>query len=402
MGRSALMLVLGMCMIFVMIAPNLNHSASFSYQNYVDYYSAETVHDLAESAANMAANAVFLNPSWRGGFATKSFWGGTYKATVQKYPADTNKIMINAIATFQSAAETVQVLLQPSSFSKFAYYSQIEGAIYWITGDTVWGPFHTEDVMQISGSPVFYGKVTAKKGTNPTKSSAKFYGGYQSGVGISVPADFSQVSTAASAGGKVISSGDLYIKFVQDSIYWKTSAGGSYTHAYLPTYAPNGVIYVASGNIHVLGTFKGQATICANGTSGSTSKGNVYLDDNVQYNTDPRTNPASSDMLGIVAENNIIITDNTPNRSDINIQASLFSMTGGLFAENYDDRPLSGTINLLGGISQQQRQPVGTFSGSGTLTSGFHKNYQYDNRFLVSSPPAFPNTGLFEVLSWKE
>lgn len=390
-----------MCIIIVMVAPNLNHSASFAYKNYLSYYSAETVHDLAESAASMAANALFEDPTWRAGFATKSLWGGTYNTTVKKYAADTTKIMITAIATFQSAVETVQVLLQPSSFSKFAYYSQIEGNISWISGDTVWGPFHTEDYMQISGSPVFYGKVTTKKGTSPTKSSAKFYGGYQSGVSVPLPTGFSQVSTAATANGKVISSGDLYIQFVKDSIYWKTSSSGSYTHASLSTYAPNGVIYVASGNIHVLGTLKGQVTICANGSSGSTTKGNVYLDDNVQYNTDPRTTPTSTDMLGIVAENDIIVTDNTVNRADITIQASMFSMTGGFTAEDYDTRPVSGTIYEYGGICQYQRGAVGQFSGS-KITSGFYKNYTYDNRLLVSFPPAFPSTGLFEVLSWKE
>jgi len=401
MGRSALILVIGMCIIFTMITPNINRSASTAYQNYLNYYSSETIHDLAESAANMAANAIFLNSSWRAGF-TKSFGNGTYKVTVAKFVSDTNKLQVNAIANFMGTIDTITIILQPSSFAKFAYYSQMEGNIYWITGDTVWGPFHTEDVMQISGSPVFEGKVTAKGGTNPKKSSAKFYGGYQSGVSMTVPSDFNQVSAAATAGGKVVSSGDLYIQLVKDSIYWKTSSGGTYTHALLSTYAPNGVIYVASGNVHVLGTISGRATICANGTSGSTTKGNVYIDDNVQYNTDPRTNPASTDMLGIVSQNNVIITDNTVNRTDVTIQASLFSMTGGLMAENYDSRPVSGTINMFGGLSQLQRQPVGTFSGSGTLQSGFHKNYTYDNRFLVSSPPAFPNTGLFEVLSWKE
>src|SRR4030065_612966 len=81
-------------------------------------------------------------------------------------------------------------------------------------------------------------------------------------------------------------------------------------------------------------------------------------------------NHNSTDVLGIVAKSDVVITDNAANNDDINIDASIYCETGSFGAENYSKRPVSGTISLLGGIIQYTRGPVGTFSGS-KITSGF-------------------------------
>ena len=123
------------------------------------------------------------------------------------------------------------------------------------------------------------------------------------------------------------------------------------------------------------------------------------------YNTDPISNPSSTDILGIVAQNNVLITDNSANNTDIKIQASVYAQTGGFGSENYKTRPESGTIFLYGGITQNVRLPVGTFNNSGSknkIVSGFQKSYRYDDRLMVASPPGFPNTGQFEIVSWYE
>ncbi len=137
------------------------------------------------------------------------------------------------------------------------------------------------------------------------------------------------------------------------------------------------------------------------GTTTTNTGGDIYLDGDVLYKTDPVAHPTSTDLLGIVAQNNVWITDNTANRSNINIDAAIYAETGGFGAENYATRPVSGNINLVGGITQNTRQAVGTFSGS-TIASGFSKRYHYDNRLMVASPPGYPNTGQFEIVSWYE
>jgi hypothetical protein len=194
---------------------------------------------------------------------------------------------------------------------------------------------------------------------------------------------------------------DVEITFHEDStITVKEGANPPQRHP-IATYARNGTIFVQDGNLRVKGTVAGKLTIGASGSSGA-AKGNVWIDDDIVYKRDPQQGP-SPDLLGICAQNDIIITNNAANRSDIRIHAALFSLSGGLTAQNHNTRGPSGTIHLIGGITQHQRGPVGTFSGSPPrITHGFYKNYRYDERLMVDSPPFFPLTGSHEILSWYE
>ncbi len=168
------------------------------------------------------------------------------------------------------------------------------------------------------------------------------------------------------------------------------------------TLAPNGVIYLGgnfkdkNGNtlnldMRLKGTVAGQYTVA--------SEGNVWLDDEIVYKNNPKIDPASTDLLGICAKDYVWMTDNTANRSDINIQAAIFCQEGGFGAQDYNSGTPRGNINLLGGVSQSWRQPVGTFSG-GTIKTGYAKKYSYDKRLASKSPPFFPGTGLFRLVSW--
>ena len=68
------------------------------------------------------------------------------------------------------------------------------------------------------------------------------------------------------------------------------------------SFAPNGIIYAQNSILRLQGVVKGQYTVACNGTA---PKGNIYLDDDITYNSDPRTNPDSKDLLGIVSKNNV-------------------------------------------------------------------------------------------------
>ena len=403
MGKAAIILVLGFSMVLTIILPAAYRKANFAYDNYTDYYMVSQAHNIAASAANIAADSIFWNKNWRTGFSNISFAGGTYSAVVESIAA--NRIRITATGKFQDSTKKVVILLQPGTFAQFAYYSQSEGSgIYWANGDTVYGRMHTQATMLISGSPVFWGKVTSLGGTNPTKSTAKFYGGYQKGVNIPMPVDLS-ATVAAGTGGKVYSAGDLWITFKGDSVLWKTSATGAVTRTTLSSYAPNGAIIVSNGNVHVQGTMSGRATVCA--SSSTSGKGNVYIDDDVLYTHDPRVT-TSNDMLGLIAYNSVIVSDNTANGTNCEIDAALFCLKGGLTAENYNRNSpttppvIRGRLTLYGGVTQYQRGPVGTLDGSGNIVTGFRKNYTYDNRLQVDYPPFYPMTGSYQIISWLE
>src|SRR5208337_2122669 len=177
-------------------------------------------------------------------------------------------------------------------------------------------------------------------------ASPKFYGGYQSGVSVPLPTSITALSTAASSGGKLFTapatpSGTYSVNMTllsNGQIHYQEYKGAtkvSDVPTALTTLAPNGAIVVSGGNINLSGTISGQATI-GSMVSGS-SGGTVNIVGNITYNSDPRTNPASTDMLGIVADNSVTIPlpanyPTTPAPHDYLIEAAIFARTGNFSA----------------------------------------------------------------------
>jgi len=403
-GKATLFVVAGFSLIFLIVEYNLGNVSTRAVSNYVDYYVENYAHEIAVSGANLAANEMFLDQTWKAGYTNLNYKGGKLNVKVDVLDAYTNTRKITSVGEYQTMKQTVEVVLMPSKFSKFAYYSTSEGSsIYWMSKDTVWGPFHTQDYLRVDGTPVFFGKTSTLKGLSKKNKTDKpqFLGGFESGLDISIPLDVTNaIETEADKDGHKIAGKDtVYLYFVSDSIKIKYSFKGAISTYSAKSLAPNGVIFIKDPlAVRLQGTVKGQYTVAV---SGPKNKGSIYIDDDIKYNSNPLTNPNSTDVLGIVSKNNVIITDNAANNSNVNINATIFCEKGSFGAENYDKRPVSGTINLLGGIIQNTRGAVGTFSGT-KITAGFSKSYMYDERFLVTYPPAYPGTGGFEIVSWYE
>lgn len=415
-GKAILLVVLGFSILFMIAGNFWNGVGGRMNDNYVDYFNKTTSHNIAVSAVNMAANEIFLDKNWSLGYNNKDYQNGKIFLNVSSFydasisPVDTFKL-VTSLGIFNHDTSLVKIVLGPSSFSKFAYYSVSEGGkIYWIKKDTVWGPFHTQGDLLASHHPSFMGKASLKGKikyeTNKATDAPIFHQGYDPGVDLPMPVNGVSGLKAPSKDGGFYFNGNLvgkstiYMEFQGNNLLYKYTSAGPYIDTlYLPTDVPNGVIYVDNGTVRLKGTIKGAYTIGVSGSIGT--RGSVYLDDDIVYQNNPKTNPMSTDMLGIVAQNKVLITDNAANNSDININASIYVQDGGFGAENYNVRAVSGNINLLGGIQQNTRLPVGTFSGT-TVTHGFAKQYRYDDRFMVISPPFYPGTGGFEILSWYE
>jgi hypothetical protein len=428
MGRASLIMVMGFNIIFATMGFTISNVADWAYKNYVDYYYTSVARQMAGSAANIAATEITFSPNWRTGFSDISFQGGTYSISVSSI--DSFRIRVDVMATYGekyglnrkvvSYPETL--VLGLTQFSKFAYFSNSEGSIQWAKGDTVWGPFHTQDRITTTGNPgpVFEGRATSLNGlTRVSGSTPSFLGGYQNGVNIPLPTNFSNLRSSCAyvptTQGRLISgrSGG-----VTRDVYMTLNADGSVTYRFnswtsavvltapISTFAPNGVVCVDSANIHLKGILNGRLTIsCIQGSSATTS-GNVYFDSSVVYKTKVGSIPESTDMLGIVTDNNCWIKDTIVNhpsspQTGFTVCASMLCRTGGFGAQNYASLPLSGMIHMVGGVQQNQRQAVGTTSG-GTVDHGYNKDYRYDNRLMVNSPPLYPTTGNYEVLSWYE
>lgn len=406
-GKALLFVILGFSITFLLIGNNYNRMASGAVTNMSDYANKQISHSIAVSGANLGCNALFMAPTWSAGYSNLAFQGGTVNVTISTINASEGIKKITSISSFAGYHDTVAITFQPSRFSKFAYYSADEGGtIYWATGDTIRGPVHTQDYFRVSGKPYFFGKVTTKLGLvkkSGVTNAPTFAGGFATGVDLPINLSASSnLEAYADVGGYKFTGNDtVYLTFITDSVQIKYKWNGPVTTGKLSVMAPNGVIYVKNATARIKGTVQGQYTI---GCSTSNSiGGSIYLDGDLVYKTNPVTTPSSTDILGVVAQKNIWVTNNKENNtSGINLNGSFYSQSGSFTAQNYDTRGYAGYINLVGGIIQSVRGAVGQLGSSNTVEDGFNKNYRYDTRFMFKTPPNYPNTGSYEILSWYE
>lgn len=428
-GKAAILLVLGFSIIFLVIGYNFGNLSNRAVDNSSDYFEESMAHQIAISGANMALNEIFNDSLWNSGYSNVDLNQGKLNLTV------TDSVLTKIITskgTFNGVDKTVVIVLQPSSYAKFAWYVGNMSSKQFVTGDTVWGPFHTQSAINIGGDPVFMGKVTTLKGLSPGETQMKangydpkFYGGYEAGVDIPLPVNYQFTEERQAAidglslgGSSSHENTDLWLTFNADGTVTHRTGSGSDSSTYsapitepLSDYAPTGVIYVKKGDVYMSGTVKGKATVVAGEASGAGS-GNVYLVDDVTYTSDPMTwdaaenkyvaNNSCTDMLGILATNNVKIMNNDANvlNKDIHIDASIFCAQGGVEMEDKTIPP-SGTVYLRGGMIAAKEELLAQTSG-GAITNGYKKHVVFDQRFMLALPPTFPNTGKFEIVSWLE
>ncbi len=450
-GKASLLLVLGFSIIFLVMGNNFRNLTTTAVDNFGDYYDSTMVYNIAVSGTNILANKFFVNQSMSDTSGSINFQGGIIDFSLTSITSSMKELEVNATYNKDKENEItkmVKITLRPGSFSYYAYFSENEGNIWWITGDTVDGPMHIQDDLQVSGSPVFIGGTSARDGityyTSEDVDNPIFLGPWDPDEDRPLPIDgITYLDSVAQNGGKKIENEDtVYLTFQGDSINVKYGANEPDTTYLGTSYTSNGVILASGATMRLQGTVSGQYTVasmegyvgpvygtgcireswvCTRYRRGRCRRwekqcvewgqvviqdsgyfgGEVFLDDDIVYQDDPDLNSNSTDILGIVAQHDIMVTDNLANRSNINIDASIYSQEGGFGAQNYSSRPISGTINLRGGIIQHQRRAVGTFSGSSPV-SGFSKNYKYDQRLRILSPPDFPGTGSFQIVSWFE
>ncbi len=72
---------------------------------------------------------------------------------------------------------------------------------------------------------------------------------------------------------------------------------------------------------------------------------------------------------------------------NVDIDAAILALTRSFTVDAYECGSGLGTLTVRGAIAQKYRGPVGTSGG----TSGFIKDYQYDQRLAQRSPPRFMN-----------
>jgi hypothetical protein len=422
-GRASIILILGFSVLMVYAILNLSNAGTRAVDNMSSYTSMTASHNLALAGANVGLARLYRDTTWgTSGASTisQSFSGfpfnGSFSATASLVPQGK---MLRSVSAFPSGGttyrDTVEVILgfsSNNSFSLFAWMTNLENGVFWITGDSVWGRVHSNDNLTVSGSPVFMQKVTTSKGFIPPVGKSQVIGGKtytnkaifinppqpETGVArIDFPTDMSGIAAAASS-----PNGRMYNTDIWVTLDGKSSAAGDGV-AYIRTtqLGPiidsvnlndpnfNGMI-MGKGVVNVSGTLDGRLTLASYSTPGALTN-NVVIQGDLLYEHDPRLG-TSTDMLGLVANNNVIVADDIIGPANRTIQGSIFARTGSFTAQNYSTRPVNGELRVLGSIVQNSRGAVGTFSGTATLLSGFYKRYRYDDRLSDPNvrPPFYP------------
>jgi hypothetical protein len=417
-GKASLILVIGFSIILGYVAMNVGNVSTMAVSNMSMYSAMTASHNIALAGAN-ARLAAFYQDTSDYSTISKTFTGstftGSYSAGIEIVSA--SRLRMRCVSVYPVGAaslrDTVEVFFdrnKQNSFTLFAWMTDFEGNVFWITKDTVWGRVHSNGNLHINGSPVFMQKATTSKGFDPPKvgsgtNKAIFKDGYETGIAeVNFPNDLSELVTASVGGGRRYTT-DIYVTLSPGTS--ANNDGKAYIrNGNLPT-SPiidsvalsdpgfNGVI-LGTQKVNVEGTLDGRLTI--------SSGANMYIHNDVLYERNPRVT-SSDDLLGLVSETNVIVKNNAANNSNCEIHASIFTRTGSFTAEDYNSRPVSGEMRVLGSIVQKTRGAIGQFSGS-TITSGFSKRYRYDDRLSDTScrPPFYPGyyATTFAITNWWE
>jgi hypothetical protein len=416
-GKASIILVMGFSFLLGYISMNLGESAKSSVRNMSFYNEVTSSHSLATTGVNVGLARFYQDTTWRGP-VTQDLSGtpmhGSFRIDVAPVAGGglrLRSVSTFPISTFERLHDTIEVYFdrnRKNSFTMYAWMSNFEGNVFWVTGDTVWGRVHSNGRLHVNGTPVFVEKVTTAKGFDPKPgtgtNNAIFTNGYETGVAeIDYPNDLSDLIAASAPPAGRNYPVDIWVTLspgtAANNDGWalvRDSPSGPVIDSVNlsdPTF--NGVI-LGSGRVNVQGTLDGKLSIA--------SMGDVYIQDDVIYQRNPRIGP-SDDLLGLIAENNVVVADNAANNSNCIIDASIFTRTGSFFAENYTSRPVAGELRVLGSIVQAIRGEV-CKTNAGGITHGFSKRYRYDDRLADPAfrPPYYPGfyVKTYAIRNWWE
>jgi hypothetical protein len=282
--------------------------------------------------------------------------------------------------------------------------------------DEVKGPLHTEDTSEICGGAKF-GRTSS--------DLIEFKGSYVEASGCTGKPEFKgtlvkEVKTVepppSNASLKTLASvtytGKTTIVLTGETMT-VTNAGKTTTGVAWPS---NGVLYVASGtcgvtytpfnpsyttdttcgNVYVKGEYTKSLTIAA--------ENDIIINGNIKPPVNAEGTPTTGATLGLIANQFVRVyhpltgtrtssecgssaNNTSEDLENPEIYAAILALNHSFIVDNYDCGAYLGKLNVYGAIAQLFRGPVGISGGS----HGYAKEYEYDDRLTVESPPYFLN-----------
>lgn len=295
--------------------------------------------------------------------------------------------------------------------------------ISFVTGDFLNGPVHTNDTFSICGSPRFgrpeksdsievgalspgwYSTSAIPAGTS-CSGSPSFKGPFRiNAPSLSPPPTNAELKEIAEPEFKFKGQ----VRICLNGATLTVGNNGTCKGLHNGAYPGNGVIYVENnvcsesyspftavypaesgcGNAYIHGKYSGQLTVAA--------ENDIVVDEDLIRN-------GESAVLGLIANNFVRIyhghTGQKLNKDtlepecnsgtetglgDVTIEAALLAIKHSFIVDHYDCGKKQGTLTVKGAIAQKFRGTVGTGSG----TTGYLKDYNYDDRLRFLTPPSF-------------
>jgi hypothetical protein len=418
-----LLFVIGMALVSIMMTES--RSAVGQLMATKTYYAARSglARALLELSAdyNWGQNSSTDPDDWTRGNVGDAF----YNVKTWASPSNTGNVyklwQVTSVGRIGSFKRTLVTWVETESFSKFAYFTDSEKGA---SGDTIWffsrdrlnGNVHTNGYFSISGNPRFGGRVDSHNDSDSCYKGAYYSQGggnytdpfyfyrYYYGYGYDRPIPIDENSNFSFAGGMPeipLPKDTGNIKDKADYIYngnvtmvlhntgaagyMDVTCGGS-TDYNVPISATGTTVYT-TGQLTISGTLAGRMTIAA--------KGQITIPNDILYADRAR------DVLGMVSEGHIVISRNPNQKRDIEVDAAIMTLNNSFKVNQHDSGVARGTLHIFGGIIQKHRGAVSTFNGAtGTLATGYAKDYQYDEKLVNLPPPNFPTTGKLRVKAW--
>jgi Tfp pilus assembly protein PilX len=300
--------------------------------------------------------------------------------------------------------------------------------ISFANADSINGPMHTNDSFVIRGSPTlgrsaadplevsgpakgwFSAKEVPNSGSNETGNSTNFKGTFTANAPlINPPPSNSALRTIA--GLKFKGQVRICLSGNTMSVSHGATCTASDPSGYSGEIPGNGVVYVegeACPGIYspFNATYPAEST-CGNayvsGLNGATYSGQLTIATENDIIINGNLIHTGEGVLGLVANNFVRMYHPFPNETkrgecnngnngsgsieNLQIDAAILAIEHSFIVDHYDCGSALGTLTVNGAIAQKYRGPVGT--GNTSASTGYVKNYKYDDRLRYLQPPSF-------------
>ena len=307
--------------------------------------------------------------------------------------------------------------------------------INWFSRDVMNGPMYTDDQYLIgSGSQPTFGRnandrIESSEPKTPTSpqdicsgyncGSAVFHGTQiPDATPIPTPSDNSELLTDAQSYGKVYTGTTTIflngttatvtncpttscttstVNISQYPIIYVSNGSGCTTPVYDPTnvtyQSSGGNYYGCTGDVYVSGSYSTPLTIGAADDVIVNSQPSFTGGPGIVTSSDGSGNPTGVATLGLVANQYIRVMHGCTGGNNVasqtmsnpTIDAAMLALDHSFMLDNYGCGTSPGNLNIHGAIAQYYRGAVST--GSGSPSTGYAKNYNYDDRLATLLPP---------------